>query len=469
MPDQRLRMPVARGAHAQRSEDALLQKVLVGLSAGFLDDHAQQIVAGVAVSPFGAGREIERFVLEHFQQLVVSQILAAALVEFGQAREALDARGVIQQLAHGHRVVARGIVGQELRQLVVERQLFVFGQHHDGRGGELLGDRAQPIDRLGRGRHVVFQIGEAIAAGQHDVPVLDDAYGVRRHVPPFDVLQGDRVDRRNRALRHHGSRRRNGRRRQTDHNQRDHRPQLREICQATHRSCPPGCRDSSSSFRTANDSIQALAEFICRSNCAATPPDQGNTRTATPIRRTIVTARAVILHVPAEISGTLSARRGQTTNRATEFTENTESEVQSNSFVGALCGRRSNRATEHTEEHRLRNPIEFVPRALRRQLLYFGVPSVSWASCIDLLLPLRPWRPPRFPLFVPIPVPIPDPLAKKNYLKSGHHLCDKETQTDRTKADFGRTRLWDVNRAMRRAACPDNSSGLVRFTVSAAQ
>jgi hypothetical protein len=37
---------------------------------------------------------------------------------------------------------------------------------------------------------------------------------------------------------------------------------------------------------------------------------------------------------------------------------------------------------------------------------------------------LRPY--PRFP--------IPYHLAQKNYLKSGHHLCDKETHTDRTKA-----------------------------------
>lgn len=39
MRDQRLRVPVARGGHAQGFEDPLFEKLFILLSAGLLDDH----------------------------------------------------------------------------------------------------------------------------------------------------------------------------------------------------------------------------------------------------------------------------------------------------------------------------------------------------------------------------------------------------------------------------------------------
>ncbi len=120
----------------------------------------------------------------------------------------------------------------------------------------------------------------------------------------------------------------------------------------------------------------------------------------------------------------------------------------------------------NTEEHRDKNPIELVLRVRRPQLSSNAVPSWSQSPppsasfANSAVPPLRPDSPSQI---------YPRSPRQKNYLKSGHHLCDKETQTDRTKAGFGRTRLWDVNRAMRRAACPGKSSGLVRLIVSAAQ
>ena len=49
---------------------------------------------------------------------------------------------------------------------VVEAEPAFLGEHDHGGGGELLSDRAGLIDRAVGGRHVVLDVGEAVAAGQ---------------------------------------------------------------------------------------------------------------------------------------------------------------------------------------------------------------------------------------------------------------------------------------------------------------
>ena len=64
----------ARGAHAERLEDASIEKIAIGLAANFVDEKAEDGVAGVAVLPFFAGLEIEGKRGEPAEDFVIGEL-----------------------------------------------------------------------------------------------------------------------------------------------------------------------------------------------------------------------------------------------------------------------------------------------------------------------------------------------------------------------------------------------------------
>ena len=59
-----------RIGHAQRLEEILPQEIAVGLAGDFLNDAAQQEVAGVVIVPFLSRVEIVGIVLKRFDEVI---------------------------------------------------------------------------------------------------------------------------------------------------------------------------------------------------------------------------------------------------------------------------------------------------------------------------------------------------------------------------------------------------------------
>ena len=91
-----------------------------------------------------------------------------------EARVAPDAGRVVEQVPHRDAVALRREVGEELLQRVVERELPLLYQPHDGRARELLGDGADAVDRLGGRWHVVLEVREAVSLREDRATVLHD-------------------------------------------------------------------------------------------------------------------------------------------------------------------------------------------------------------------------------------------------------------------------------------------------------
>jgi hypothetical protein len=101
---------------------------------------------------------------------------------------------VVEQVADRDTVPLGRDVRQELLQRVVERELPLLHQAHDGRARELLGDRADAIDRLDGRRHVVLEIREPVPLREDRTTVLHHRDGDARGALLGDGDAGNRVD-----------------------------------------------------------------------------------------------------------------------------------------------------------------------------------------------------------------------------------------------------------------------------------
>ena len=165
------------------------------LPAELLDDHPEQKEARVVVPPLVARLEVERFGGKEGEHRVGREVESHEPLPLGpHARVAPDPRRVVEQVAHRDPVPLRRIVGEELLQRVVERELSLLHQPHDRCRGELLGDRADAVDRLGRRRHVVLEVGEAVSLGEDGAAVLHDRDRDAGGAMLGDCGGGDRVD-----------------------------------------------------------------------------------------------------------------------------------------------------------------------------------------------------------------------------------------------------------------------------------
>ncbi len=88
----------------------------------------------------------------------------------------------------------RRIVGQELRHLIVERELAVLLEEQDTGGRELLGHRTNFVGRPGRRFHIEFEVGQAVPLQEDRLAALDDGHGRSGHLTRSDRRLNDGVD-----------------------------------------------------------------------------------------------------------------------------------------------------------------------------------------------------------------------------------------------------------------------------------
>ena len=148
--------------HAERIEHVLLQVGVVVLAAGLLDDQAEEVVAGVRVTPARAGRELQRKGGEVGHHLVARPAVALeARVQRAVVRVVRDAGGVVEQAGDRHVAGGALVVRQPLADGVVEREDAAVHHLQGGQRGERLGDRADGVHALAGGGTLLRHVGEA--------------------------------------------------------------------------------------------------------------------------------------------------------------------------------------------------------------------------------------------------------------------------------------------------------------------
>src|SRR3954465_3232270 len=82
------------------------------------------------------------------------------------------------------RLAKVGHLGQVFADVVVERELAIPREQHDGGGGELLRHRSALEDGRARDRHVVLEIRRAVAPGIKRLTITAQAYRASRRFRP---------------------------------------------------------------------------------------------------------------------------------------------------------------------------------------------------------------------------------------------------------------------------------------------
>ncbi len=172
----------ARVDHAERPEDALGGEPPERLPRGARDDNRQQHVAGVAVQEFRARLEVERALApDQIEQATVGQrTVGGPAGEGEQAEVVAQAAGVVQQMAERDRPAEVRHLRHVRSHVVVERDDARVGEERDGRGGELFGDRGEIEDRVGGDRRARVEVGEAVAAGEDNLALVNERGGAAR-------------------------------------------------------------------------------------------------------------------------------------------------------------------------------------------------------------------------------------------------------------------------------------------------
>ena len=80
-------------------------------------------------------------------------------------------------MLHGNRGFILWHLGEELPDVVIQRELALFRQQRDAHRRELLGHRTDAEHRLGGDGDFVFQVGHAVAPGIDDPSILEDTHG----------------------------------------------------------------------------------------------------------------------------------------------------------------------------------------------------------------------------------------------------------------------------------------------------
>src|SRR5208283_1402425 len=145
-------------SHSKRFEDALAEKLIVGLTGDLVDQNTEEKVICIAVVPSLPGSRFYGQCLDlryefifceikpHIERtLGTGAILGFVLGEAGSMRE---------QIFDEDRLPGCGRVGKVLGNTVVERNLAFLHQHHDGSRNELFANRTRLKDRLWLDWHV---------------------------------------------------------------------------------------------------------------------------------------------------------------------------------------------------------------------------------------------------------------------------------------------------------------------------
>ena len=100
-----------------------------------------------------------------------------------------------QQVAHGDGLPCLGAVRKVGGDGIVELEPTVLDQRHDRGRRELLGQRGQLEDRVGRDGSVVLEVGDAVTLQLHDRAIADDGHGQARDAAGVHLALDVLVDR----------------------------------------------------------------------------------------------------------------------------------------------------------------------------------------------------------------------------------------------------------------------------------
>ena len=122
------------------------------------------------------------------------------------SRRQRQARGVREDVAHGHRPRRLAAAGQRvehllvrvrrqpLRDRIVEQELAVFPQHHQRRGHDRLGHRREGEDRVLLHRLVLFLVAPALRLEVDDLALARDQRHRAGNLVGVDVVLDEGVD-----------------------------------------------------------------------------------------------------------------------------------------------------------------------------------------------------------------------------------------------------------------------------------
>ena len=184
--------------HAERIEDALLEKLMERLARDLADEIADH-VGGSRVIPGLSGRELQRKLRQVFDHRIERPLrqplgdlqLAIGGIDIGALLEAVgQPGGVAQQIDDLHRT--RWRPGQERRRVagdehtevlpfrdvfvhgIVERDLALLHQHHEGHAGQRLAHGIDAIDRVFLDGNLALDVGKALHGAVHHLAAAID-------------------------------------------------------------------------------------------------------------------------------------------------------------------------------------------------------------------------------------------------------------------------------------------------------
>ena len=167
-------MIVAGVLHAQRIEDVFPEGLLVRFAGDFLNDCAQEKIAGVAVNKFCPRLEFQiaaRILLD--KVIHRKRVPAHIRKKSRQRRVTWNTRGVTQQIMNRDlRASVLAIVRQVIAESSVQFDFALLNQLQNQSRGELLCDRAETEFRVRLVRNVPLHIGKAQALLVNDLAVL---------------------------------------------------------------------------------------------------------------------------------------------------------------------------------------------------------------------------------------------------------------------------------------------------------
>ncbi len=180
--------------HAQRLEDAALDRLLVETAGGRVDDIADQaeghVLVGIAVARQALQAGVGQFL---GQRVVLGVALDVAVVGVVRQADAMAEHVGYGQAISGFRRVqaeARHVVGD----LAVPSQRAVVDQQAGHGAGEGLGQRGQAEHGVRIDRQRIVDVGDAIAARAEDAAALHDRHGHARHAFAIGELLRHRFD-----------------------------------------------------------------------------------------------------------------------------------------------------------------------------------------------------------------------------------------------------------------------------------
>src|SRR5690242_10599446 len=100
---------------------------------------------------------------------------------------------MIEQMGDRDCLAVGWVVGQVGSDWLIEAQLALLLQQHNGRSGELLGNGGEAKDCIGSDSAIPFYIGEAIARDMYRLAILDDSNSYSRSLR-VNLVSNDLVD-----------------------------------------------------------------------------------------------------------------------------------------------------------------------------------------------------------------------------------------------------------------------------------